>query len=236
MKRSVRGAAAASLVPGGLSLLSAGCGGNQVVAEGPKEGVASEPDSQLRAIGIAGSPRRRGNSTTLLEAALKGAAGVGAHTQLVCLNDLTFRGCQACEGCYRQDRCVLDDDLAPVLEALRKAAIWVLAAPIYFDGVSAQFKSFFDRLHSMIWGDGKLAPQLSGRRRAAIITTSGAEPYDSYLTAIKSLAGYFAWMGDFGRVEVMCEGGLGPVGAVAEKPQLLEKAEALGKTLVEELG
>jgi len=189
----------------------------------------------LKAIGIAGSPRRKGNSTALLEAALRGAAAAGAGTEIVHLNDLTFRGCQACLGCARENRCVVKDDLSSVLEALRAAEVWVFATPIYYDGVSGQLKSFFDRLHSMTWGGGKLAPQLSGRRRAAIIATSEAQPYDSYLTAIKSLAGYFSWMGDFGEVDIMCEGGLGPVGAVAQRPDLLAKAEAMGKKLAEDL-
>jgi len=188
----------------------------------------------LRAVGIAGSPRRTGNSTTLLEAALRGAASAGASTQLARLNDLTFRGCQACDRCGTAGKCVLDDDLTAVLAALTAADIWMLASPIYFDGVTGQMKLFFDRCRGMTWGGGGHQPQLPGRRRAAIIATSEAQPYESYLAALKSLAGYFPWMGDFGEVAIMSEGGLGPADAVTRRPDLLARAEALGKRLAEE--
>lgn len=189
----------------------------------------------LRAVGIAGSPRRTGNSTTLLQAALRGAASAGARTRLVHLNDLTFRGCQACDRCEAAGGCVLEDELAPVLAALTEADIWILATPIYFDGVTGQMKMFFDRCRGMTWGSGEHKPQLSGRRRAAIIATSEAQPYDSYLTALKSLAGYFRWMGDFGEVAIVAEGGLGPADAASRRPDLLVKAEGLGKKLAEEV-
>ena len=54
--------------------------------------------------------------------------------------------------------------------------------------------------------------------------------------AAKVLAGYLSWMGDFGEVAVMAEGGLGPVGATSDRPELIEKAKALGARLVRELG
>jgi multimeric flavodoxin WrbA len=189
----------------------------------------------LRAVGIAGSPRRSGNSSTLLQAALEGAASAGAETRLVHLNDLTFRGCQACDQCGSAGRCVLDDELTPVLASLREADIWILATPIYFDSVTGQMKLFFDRCRGMTWGSGEHKPQLPGRRRAAIIATSEAHPYDAYLTALKSLASYFPWMGDFGEVAMMAEGGLGPADAVSKRPDLLDKARALGRRLVEDL-
>ena len=118
----------------------------------------------VKAIGIAGSPRREGNSTMLLDAALKGAASAGARVALIRLNDLTFRGCQACEPCAPDGDCILRDDLAPVFAALRLADVWILASPIYRDGLSGQFKSFFDRC--CCW-EGR--NRLPGTRRAAMI-------------------------------------------------------------------
>jgi multimeric flavodoxin WrbA len=184
----------------------------------------------VKAIGIAGSPRREGNSTMLLDAALKGAASAGAGVALIRLNDLTFRGCQACDPCAPDGDCILKDDLIPVFAALRLADVWILASPIYRDGLSGQFKSFFDRC--CCW-EGQ--NRLPGRRRAAMIVTYADKERDDYRKVAETVPFYLSWMGDFGDVEVMAAAELGPAGAVSARPDLLAKAEALGRSLVEGL-
>ncbi len=185
----------------------------------------------LRAIGIAGSPRRSGNSATLLEAVLAGGASAGAATEVVHLNDLSFRGCQACQPCAAGATCRIEDDLTPVLASLRQADIWVLAAPIYFDGVSGQMKLFFDRLYHLVDAGGEIAPQLTGRRAAAVIVTYEDKPRDDYRDVADRLGKYLSWMGEFGAVEILSEGRLGAAGAAAGRPKLLAAARDLGKRL-----
>jgi len=184
------------------------------------------------ALGISGSPRRGGNSETLLHAALEGARGAGAHTEVVRLNELAYVGCQACDACFTQHRCVQRDDLTEVLARLREADAWLFASPIYFDGVSGQLKTFFDRCRFFIRD-----PQKAGHRRAgAIITTYEAGPNEFYLETARHLAAYFdGWFGSFARVEVMAEPRLGPPDAAANRPELVAKARALGAGLVEAL-
>ena len=185
----------------------------------------------IQAIGIAGSPRPRGNSTTLMQAALDGAAEVGALTQAVSLNPLTFRGCQGCELCTSDDSCILTDDLTPVMANVRAADIWVLAAPIYYDGVCGQLKLFFDRLRHVTRRGASLEPMLAGRRAAAIIVTYADGPRADYHEAAKKLAAYLPWMGDFAAVEILAAPHLGPPGAAAESPELLARARQIGKNL-----
>ena len=127
-------------------------------------------------IGIAGSPRRNGNSTTLLRQILQGAEESGAAAQTIYLNDLTFRGCQACDGCVNTGECVLKDELTPHYPKLREAGIWILASPVYFDGVSGQTKLFFDRCRCFAMEKGNL----KGKRHAAIILTYEDRPRDDY--------------------------------------------------------
>ena len=183
----------------------------------------------MKVIGIAGSPRRAGNSSTLLQAALRGAASAGAETASVHLNDLIYRGCQACERCAPEGECVIHDGLTPVFAALRLADVWLLASPIYRDGLSGQFKSFFDRCAA--W-EGK--NRLSGKRRAAIIVTYMDKERDDYRHVAETVPFYLGWMGDFSDVEVLVGAELGPVGAAAARPDLIARAEALGKKLVRE--
>jgi multimeric flavodoxin WrbA len=183
--------------------------------------------------GIAGSARRQGNSATLMRAVLKGAAGAGAETGEVYLNGLVYHGCQGCDRCSPRGTCILSDDLTPVLAELRGATGWVLASPIYYDGLSGQMKTFFDRCRTFTKDPEtqELRPQLEGRRQGVVILTYEDEPRDDYLREAEKLSKYLAWMGDFGTVEVMCEGRLGPREAAAGRPDLLARAEALGNGL-----
>jgi multimeric flavodoxin WrbA len=184
------------------------------------------------AIGISGSPRRGGNSETLLQAALDGARDAGAEVELVRLNELTYKGCQNCQACVTAGHCTQDDDLAPVLDKLRKADVWLLSSPIYFCALSGQLKTFFDRCWCFIHKPNKL----EGKRSGAIIITYEAGPSDYYHEVATRLVAYFNWFGDFDPVEVMAEPRLGPPDAASKRPELLAKATELGKRLVAALG
>ena len=180
-----------------------------------------------QAIGISGSPRCGGNSETLLAAALEGAASAGATTELVRLNELTYVGCQNCEACVRAGHCTVEDGLTPVLAALREADLWLLASPIYFDSVSGQLKTFFDRCWCFIHKPNRLP----GRRAGALLVTYGAGPTDFYAEVARHLAGYFNWFGSFDPVEVLAEPSLGPADAARQRPELLAGATDLGRRL-----
>ena len=184
----------------------------------------------VTAIGVAGSPRRSGNSATLLEAALDGARGAGATTSAVRLADLDFEGCRACARCAPEGECTLTDALTPVFAALRLAHVWILASPIYRDGLSGQFKCFFDRCSC--W-EGR--NRLPGARRAAMIVTYEAAEREDYLKVAQTVPFYLGWMGDFGEVSVLVGSGLKGSTDAAARPELLERARETGRRLVEEL-
>ena len=50
-------------------------------------------------VGIVASPRKGGNTDTIVQAVLDGAKEAGAHTVKYYLNDLKYVGCQACMYC-----------------------------------------------------------------------------------------------------------------------------------------
>jgi hypothetical protein len=100
-------------------------------------------------LALAGSPRRGGNSQTLLERALDGvaAAEADAVVERVVLNDLMIRPCQNCGYCSKKGVCRFNETdamqrLVPMLEAYDR---FVVASPVYFANVSAQLKTFIDR-------------------------------------------------------------------------------------------
>jgi len=186
----------------------------------------------LRALGIAGSPRKGANSETLLAAALEGAAELGAETELVRLNDLDYRPCQVCEGCKKAGRCVVKDDMQAVYGKLVESRLWLLSSPIYFDGVSGQMKSFFDRLWCFIHEGNKLP----GTRAGGVIVTYEDKEREDYRRVGQVLTGYLGWFGDFPAVEVLPFGKLGTTRDDARNsPEILDAAKGLGRRLAEGL-
>jgi multimeric flavodoxin WrbA len=184
-------------------------------------------------IGIAGSARKKGNSATLMRAVLKGAASAGADTKKVYLNGLVYKGCQGCAECTSGGKCILNDDLTPILDELRKAEGWVLGSPIYYDSVTGQMKTFFDRCRTFTVDPEtqELKPQLGGKRKGVVIVTYEDSPRKDYYHEAQKLANYLGWMGDFGKVDIISEGKLGPRDAAENRPDLLARAEKLGQDL-----
>ena len=58
----------------------------------------------MKILGIAGSPRRNGNTDLLLAELLKGAAGKGAEIKTIYLNNLKMVGCQHCDACLKEGK------------------------------------------------------------------------------------------------------------------------------------
>lgn len=180
----------------------------------------------MKMIGIAGSPRKQGNSATLLNCVLEGAAEKGVEKlPVVHLNDLVFKGCQNCGGCDDTGVCVLEDDLTPVYDDLREADIWVLSSPIYFDGISGQLKLFFDRLICLS------KRKLPGKRRAGIVIAYEDRKRDDYVKNMQVYRGYLSWFADFEFTEIMEAWGVAAKGDVNRKPEFLEQARDLGRRL-----
>ena len=105
----------------------------------------------MKVLVVNGSPRKAGNTATLLRSALDGAASRGAQTELVHLYDLDFKGCVSCFACKTRKgksygRCAHADQLTPVLRAIEATDALILGSPIYFGAVSGEMRCFLERL------------------------------------------------------------------------------------------
>ena len=133
----------------------------------------------MRVLGLMGSPRIRGNSDLLLDAALQAATDAGADCQRVVLNRLEVKPCQHCEGCTRtQGQCVIEDEMQSLYEPLRTADRIVLAAPVFFMSLPAQTKAMIDRCQPF-WVIKYLMKQAVGRseheRRGLYLGVGGCD-------------------------------------------------------------
>jgi len=103
----------------------------------------SEMTTRIRVLGIVGSPRKGGNTETLVDAVLAGAEEAGAATEKVLLRDRSAE-LTAKPG----DRPVPGLRRLPADRACRRTTCrpsWVLGTPVYWWGPTAQFKAFLDR-------------------------------------------------------------------------------------------
>ncbi|NLX18133.1 MAG: flavodoxin family protein [Desulfobulbus sp.] len=108
----------------------------------------------MNIVSLLGSARKNGTSARIARSFTSTAATYGATVTEYPLNTMQYRGCQGCEGCHtRSDRCVLRDDATAALDQLYHADIVVFAAPVYFGDTCGQFKSFYDRMWSLLRTD-----------------------------------------------------------------------------------
>lgn len=99
----------------------------------------------LKVLGIAGSPRRHGNTETLLDRFLVGAGSAGAEVEKIVASRLAIAGCIACDGCWEDGHCVVQDDFQAVYDKLVAADVIALAAPLFFWNLPSQVKALVDR-------------------------------------------------------------------------------------------
>lgn len=129
----------------------------------------------MNVVCVLGSPRSKGNSTQLANRFLARAEESGATIQRFELNKMKVKGCQGCYVCKtNKDYCVVNDDLADVLSAVRESDVLVMATPVYFMDVSAQMKAFIDRTFSFLDPDfvtNKEASRLAKGKKMVFIQT-----------------------------------------------------------------
>jgi multimeric flavodoxin WrbA len=186
----------------------------------------------VKVVGIAGSPRRRGNTELLLDQFLAGADSVGAETSKVVLARHKVAGCIACDGCWGDGTCVVLDDFQTVDEQLISADVIALAAPLFFWGLPAQAKALVDRTQSH-WArkhkvKAPLQPSAAGRdRRRGVFISVGGEPKGYFACAIRTMKGFFGLYEADYWAELLFEN-VDAKGEIANHPTALQDGFQLG--------
>ena len=189
----------------------------------------------MRVLGIAGSPRRGGNTDLLLAEVMKGAANRGAEVKTIILNNLEISPCQHCDACLKTGWCRIDDDMQMIYRELEAADRIVLASPIQFMGVTAQMKAMIDRCQAL-WARKyilKQPPLGDSRERKGLFVSVGARRvanlFEPAITTIKSLLICL----DVAYAGELLFPGVDEKGAIAEHPDALRQAFLAGQKLVE---
>ena len=130
----------------------------------------------MKIITILGSPRRRGNTATILSA-FESLVSAQHRVERINLLDYTVRGCLGCDHCqniYDEPGCAQHDDALSIFQRMAEADMIVYASPVYTWSVTAQMKALLDRQYCLVkWQDGKLVQAFLKGKRAMLLSTCG---------------------------------------------------------------
>ena len=193
----------------------------------------------VKILGIAGSPRQNGNTSLLLQEALKGAEQAGASVEKVLLCKRNIYPCTGCEDCRKTGQCSLDDNMDQLYRKVLAANGIIVAAPVYFNSVNAQTKAFIDRFQC-IWerkqglGQDVTDPVTRPARRGLFLSAARGDDPRVFDGAIKVMDRFFQTV-DVNYYERLLFFRMGERGAVQKHPTALSDAFKLGEHLVEEI-
>lgn len=113
------------------------------------ETVAAGLDRPLKVLLLNGSPRRNGNTFTLLSEIESQLKKNKIESEIFQLGNRPVRGCVACGQCHAKglDKCVFDDDVCnQIAEKLATCDALVVGSPVYYGMPAGQVLSVLQRL------------------------------------------------------------------------------------------
>jgi len=128
---------------------------------------------------LLGSPRKNGNSETLVKTVIAGIE----ETILCTVDSIYLHGlkdlnpCKGCGGCEKTGMCVIKDDVIELYEKVDEADIIFLVTPVYFYGPTAQIKMFIDRFQAR-WSRKYLlkeSTRLEDKRKGYLLATAATK-------------------------------------------------------------
>jgi multimeric flavodoxin WrbA len=119
-----------------------------------------------RVLGISGSNRQGGNTSTLVECALDAAQESGVETEFIELADFEIHPCRHLLKCYELGRCSQDDDLNSIIDKMCNAHGIILGSPVHYASVTSQMKNFLDRAGRFAHLEGKVGAAFAVARKS----------------------------------------------------------------------
>ena len=175
-------------------------------------------------VAVISSPRKGANSETIVNAMVEAAKGKGHEVKVFDVASMKDRrGCIACMGCKKAGKCVLKDELTPVLDAIREADGLILSTAVYFGQPTGQYRLLEDRFFSFI--DGSFTPNIAAGKKLAVVVTAGSAGADDLAAQITGrMVNYFK----FDPIGNITMTGGNPPHEAEQNPDLLAKAAEIG--------
>jgi len=193
----------------------------------------------MKVLAINGSPRKNGNTETVLDAFLKGAADAGADVEKIQLVDIDYKCCKGCNACHKKGLCIIKDNLTPVFDAVSSADILVLASPIYSMTVTAEMKAFIDR-GQFLWAQKFKTKTLVFdeehlKKHIGVFLSTSGQPVDGIFDAAFPVARAFFNDAGFSYTENVLFAGMDARGGVKNWKESVDEAYSRGKEITSHL-
>lgn len=192
-----------------------------------------------KVLALMGSPRRKGNTETVLDMVTEPLAEAGHKVTKVYVCNLRIEGCQEFFDCQKRldaPACRIEDDMVHLEEEMLSADLTIWATPVYMSGMTSQLKAAVDRCYAFM----KFSPEhallqslLEGRKWALVVTAGGDafDGADIVVTQFRRIAQFarLNWLGQF------CAPLLQSPEATRANAALQERAAGFGRELAEQL-
>jgi multimeric flavodoxin WrbA len=182
---------------------------------------------------LSGSPKKNGNTETLVRWFSEGARLKGAEVEIVRTASLKYKstGCASCRTCQKLEEyeCIIDDEVRPVLARMAKVDVIVMATPLYFFGPSAQLKLVFDRMFSLYkWDNDAGTMQTPLKGKTLVLIASAFED-----VGLDTLAKPFALTAEYTgmKFKLLLVPNAGVSGHIKNNTHIRKRAIALGKKI-----
>jgi multimeric flavodoxin WrbA len=178
-------------------------------------------------VGLSGSPRKGGNTDLILQEALEAAKANGAEVNLIRICDYHLSACTGCMTCFTTKKCINEDDGENLYQEILKADGVIMGSPSYFQGVTAQMKTFIDRIGFLALARGRkdFAEKVGGvigvARRSGVSST--CNQMLTFMTAVGMV------IPNGGRVFAIAR----EKGEVAKDQEGMDSARHLGKMMAQ---
>jgi multimeric flavodoxin WrbA len=194
--------------------------------------------TEPKIVAVYGSPRRQGNTATLLKKAVQGAHDAGAQVEEIVLRDLKMSPCLEIYGCNKAGECRLKDDFQKARDQILACRGLMLASPVFFYTVSAHTKILMDRFQSLWVKKYRVEKTGQNQKKAlrkglfiAAGATRGKKLFDGMLLSLR----YFFDVIDMELWKSLLYRGLDFEGDVLKFPEYLDEAYQAGKEFAKEL-
>ena len=195
----------------------------------------------IKILAFAGSPRRHGNSETLLDWVLDGmSTEKDVAIEKVALTDANINPCKGCNACEKLNKCVQRDGMDIYHDKIVDADIIVLSSPIFCMGVASQVKALIDR--AQVFRSRKyvlklpVIPLERKGKRLGIFLASAGQKWDYVFDAAIPSVKCFYHVIDIKDADIsyLMINGVDEKGAIEHHPTAKTDAEKLGKTVIAE--
>ncbi len=136
----------------------------------------------MKVVAFNGSPRKEGNTATLIRHVLDELENEGIETEIVQIGGKSIHGCTACGKCVenKDRKCVIDNDIVnDCIEKMLQADGIILASPTYFADLTPELKALIDRAGFVAGANGGLFRHKVGTAVVAVRRAVSIRVFDS---------------------------------------------------------